>query len=71
MGHWTVLVGYGVVPWLVLAGRRAREEGVLPAWAWLLVPLGSLSASAGLVSAVTLLVTGWTTPGEGTARART
>ena len=60
IGHWTVLVGYGVVPWLVLAGRTTRRTGRVPALAWALVAIGSLSASAGLVSAVTLLVTGWT-----------
>jgi hypothetical protein len=59
IGHWTVLVGYGVLPWIVLAGRRLRRTGRMPATAWVLLPLGSLSASAGLVSAVTLLVTGW------------
>ncbi len=60
IGHWTVLVGYGVVPWLVLAGRTTRRTGRVPAVAWALVAVGSLSASAGLVSALTLLVTGWT-----------
>ena len=60
IGHWTVLVGYGLVPWIVLAGRRTRRTGRLPAIAWALVAIGSLSASAGLVSAITLLVTGWT-----------
>src|SRR6478609_2790577 len=60
IGHWTVLVGYGVVPWLVLAGRTTRRTGRVPALAWALVAVGSLSASAGLVSALTLLVTGWT-----------
>jgi hypothetical protein len=59
IGHWTVLVGYGALPWLVLAGRRLRRTGRLPAAAWALVPLGALSASAGLVSAATLLVSGW------------
>ena len=58
IGHWTVLVGYGLVPWLVLAGRRTRSTGRVPALAWALMAVGSLSASAGLVSAVTLLVTG-------------
>ena len=59
LGHWTVLVGYGVLPWLVLAGRRARASGRLPTTAWLLMALGSLSATAGVVSAVALLVSGW------------
>jgi hypothetical protein len=62
IGHWTVLVGYGVLPWLVLAGRAARRTGRLPVVAWVLVPLGSLSASAGLVSAIALLVSGWRSP---------
>jgi hypothetical protein len=62
LGHWTVLVGYGVLPWLVLAGRATRRTGRVPAVAWVLVPLGSLSASAGLVSAVALLVSGWSSP---------
>ena len=25
LGHWTVLVGYGALPWLVLAGRATRR----------------------------------------------
>jgi len=62
IGHWTVLVGYGVLPWLVLAGRATRRTGRVPAAAWVLVPLGSLSATAGLVSAVALLVSGWRSP---------
>jgi hypothetical protein len=59
IGHWTVLVGYGVLPWLVLAGRRLRRTGHLPAAAWVLVPVGALSASAGVVSAIALLMSGW------------
>ncbi|HET8604354.1 MAG TPA: hypothetical protein VFM09_10525, partial [Marmoricola sp.] len=56
IGHWTMLVGYGVLPWLVLDGTRVRESGRLPWRVLLLLPLGSLSASAGLVSAAALLV---------------
>ncbi len=63
MGHWTVLVGYAVLPWLALAGRQLRSTGRLPV-AVALLPLGSLSASAGLVSALVLLVTGWPTGGR-------
>ena len=59
IGHWTVLVGYGVMPWLVLAGRATRRTGRVPVEAWWLMALGSLSASAGAVSAITLLVSGW------------
>lgn len=56
IGHWPVLLGYGVLPWLVLAGRRIRAEHRVPLGVWFLLPLGSLSASAGLLSAVVLLV---------------
>jgi hypothetical protein len=59
IGHWTILIGYAVLPWLVLAGRSARRTGRVPLVVWLLLPLGSLSATAGLVSALALLVTGW------------
>lgn len=62
IGHWTVLVGYGVLPWLVLAGRETRRTGRVPVVAWVLLPLGSLSASAGLVSALALVVSGWRSP---------
>lgn len=58
MGHWTVLLGYAALPWLVLDGarfRRGERVGVRP---WLLLPLGSLSAGAGLASALELLATG-------------
>ena len=57
IGHWPVLLGYAVVPWLVLAGRRVRLEHRIPVCVWFLLPLGSLSASAGVVSALVLLVT--------------
>jgi hypothetical protein len=58
IGHWPVLLGYAVVPWLVLAARRIRAEArVPPAVGWLLL-VGSMSASAGLVSAVIVLAFG-------------
>ena len=55
MGAWPVLVGYAVLPWLLVAGRRWREEGRLPRSLLVLVPLGCLSASAGLATAVAVL----------------
>lgn len=55
IGHWPVLVGYAVLPWLIDAARRWRASGRLPATLWLLVPLGCLSAGAGLVTAVALV----------------
>ncbi|GAA4366223.1 hypothetical protein GCM10023146_09100 [Nocardioides caricicola] len=55
IGHWPVLVGYGVLPWLVAAARTWRVEGRPPPQIWVLAPLGSLSASAGVVTAVVVL----------------
>jgi hypothetical protein len=55
MGAWPVLVGYAVLPWVLAAGRRWRTEGRLPRSLLVLVPLGCLSASAGLATAVALL----------------
>ena len=56
IGHWPVLLGYAAAPWLVLAGRRIRLEHRIPIAVWFLLPLGSLSASAGLVSALVVMV---------------
>jgi hypothetical protein len=55
MGAWPVLVGYAVLPWLLVAARRWRVEGRLPPALLVLVPVGCLSASAGLASAVAVL----------------
>ncbi|CAA9417953.1 hypothetical protein [uncultured Nocardioides sp.] len=58
IGHWPVLLGYAALPWLALAAGRARRTGVVPAALPLLLVAGSLSASAGLVSALVVLVFG-------------
>jgi hypothetical protein len=55
MGAWPLLVGYAVLPWLLDAARRWRAEDRLPRTLLVLVPLGCLSASAGLVTAVAVL----------------
>lgn len=55
MGAWPVLVGYAVLPWLIDAARRWRTSGRLPVALLVLAPLGSLSASAGLATAVAVL----------------
>ena len=52
IGHWPVLVGYGVLPWIVVAGAAWRRNGVLPARLPVLLVLGSLSASIGLMTAI-------------------
>ncbi|WP_051276935.1 hypothetical protein [Marmoricola sp. URHB0036] len=55
IGHWPVLVGYAVLPWVIDAAQTWRTSGQLPLRLWWLVPVGSLSASAGLATAVALL----------------
>ena len=59
IGHWPVLVGYAVLPWLLLVCRRwdsgARWPVVLP----VLLVLGSLSASTGVATAIAVLTSGW------------
>ena len=55
IGHWPVLIGWACLPWVLVLAGRWRSTGVLPAALPLVVVLGSLSASAGLVTAVALL----------------
>jgi len=55
IGHWPMLLCYAAMPWLVAACRRWRSSGRLPAALPIVVVLGSLSASAGLFTAVALL----------------
>ena len=55
IGHWPLLVGYAGLPWVLLAAARWRREGRLPVSLLALLPVASLSASAGLVTAVALL----------------
>src|SRR3954464_11163232 len=45
LGAWPVLVGYAVLPWLLVAARGGRERDRMPLPLLLLVPLGCLSAS--------------------------
>jgi len=56
LGHWPVLVGYAALPWVLHGASRWRVESRCPAWLLLLVPLGSLSVSAGLATSFALLV---------------
>lgn len=58
IGHWPLLVGYAVLPWLVGALRDGRTDRRLPMRVPALLVLGSLSASAGLVTAVVTLAVG-------------
>jgi hypothetical protein len=54
LGHWPVLVGYAVLPWLVVALRSGSRDR-LPARVLPLLVVGSLSASAGLMTALVAL----------------
>ena len=58
IGHWPVLLAYAVLPFVMTAARRAREQDRLPLGLLVLLPLGSLSAGAGLACAVALLAFG-------------
>jgi len=55
IGHWPVLVGYAALPWLVLLARTWRTTGRVPPALWVVLPVASLSASAGVVSAVVVV----------------
>lgn len=55
IGHWPVLVGYAALPWVIEAAQQWRRSGRLPTRLWFLLPVASLSASAGLVTAVVLV----------------
>ena len=58
IGHWPVLLGYAVLPWLFVVARTVRREGRVPAVLPALVLLGSLSAAAGVATATVVLLTG-------------
>ncbi|WP_345529971.1 hypothetical protein [Nocardioides endophyticus] len=60
LGHWPVLLCWAVLPWLVREAVRYRDDGRIGAALPLLLLVGSLSANAGLMSAVTLLAVGLT-----------
>ena len=60
IGHWPLLVGYAVQPWVALLARRWRHEGRLPLALLVLLPLGSLSAGAGVATALVALAFGVT-----------
>ncbi|WP_156390892.1 MULTISPECIES: hypothetical protein [unclassified Nocardioides] len=60
LGHWPVLLCWAALPWLVREGVRHRDDGRIGAALPFLLLIGSLSANAGLMSAVTLLAVGLT-----------
>lgn len=60
LGHWPVLLCWAVLPWLVREAIRYREDGRIGASLPFLLLIGSLSANAGLMSALTVLAVGLT-----------
>ncbi|MCD6640036.1 MAG: hypothetical protein LT071_09000 [Nocardioides sp.] len=58
IGHWPVLLGYAVVPWLLLLAGRWDVGSRMPVALPLLLVVGSLSASTGLATAVALVAAG-------------
>lgn len=59
IGHWPVLVGYAVLPWLLLVGRRWEVGAPWPGALPVLLVLGSLSASTGVATGIAALASGW------------
>lgn len=58
LGHWPLLIGYAVLPWLVVALRDGSGRP-LQARVPLLLLLGSLSASAGVITSLVTLSVTW------------
>ena len=59
IGHWPVLVGYAVLPWLLLVCRRWDVGTRMPAALPVLLVLGSLSASTGVATGIAAVAGGW------------
>lgn len=58
IGHWPLLAGYAVLPWVAVAARRYRAGAVSWASLGILLPWGSLSPNAGLMTSLMMLVCG-------------
>jgi len=73
-GHWSLLVGYGCLPWIALTVIRLRSGPARPWWG----PWGALAfwtalaglTPTGLILAVTVALVCVASPGGGTARFR-
>lgn len=56
IGHWSLLVGYAVLPWVVVAGGRVRDGRGSPAAAVLLCAVAAVTPTGGVLAAGALLV---------------
>jgi hypothetical protein len=73
-GHWSLLVGYGCLPWVAAAVLRLRDDNATPAWArWAAVvfwvAVAGLTPTGLLLAAVVALVC-IAVPGDGVSRLR-
>lgn len=70
-GHWSLLVGYGCLPWVAVSVLRLRERGSSGAAAGVLfwIALAGLTPT-GLVLAATVALVCVAAPGDGLARER-
>ena len=59
LGQWPLLLALAVLPWLLRAAVRTREQGRLTVGLPTLLVVGSLSAVSGLACAVLTLAFGW------------
>ena len=66
-GHWSLLVGYGCLPWVATAMLRLRGAGGSPWPLMFWVALGGLTAT-GLMMAATVALVCAAVPGPGTPR---
>ncbi|MFB9314857.1 hypothetical protein [Nocardioides plantarum] len=60
IGHWPVLIGYAALPWIIVSARTWVRSGRAPLALCLLLPLASLSASAGVAAGLALVLAGVT-----------
>ncbi len=70
-GHWSLLVGYGCLPWVAVAVIRLRAGAMMCRWAAVVfwIALAGLTPT-GLLLAVVVALTAVAVPGDGVSRPR-
>ena len=70
-GHWSLLVGYGCLPWVALAMLRLRTDGTRSAWFALAFWMALAGVTpTGLILAATVALVAIAVPGTGASRWR-
>ncbi len=70
-GHWSLLLGYGCLPWVAAAVLRLRGGGDRADWAALMLGIAAAGLTpTGLIMAAALAVVCVAAPGAGVARGR-